>query len=133
MCGKSSTPVLLSLTVILFSATMSVAQTPPLRSNGKIAFTSDRDGNPEIYVMNPDGTNQVRITNNAVVDDLPTWSPDGTKIAFVSQRASGGYAIYRMNADGTNKAEITPITDVLAPVSWSPDGRRIAFVSNTAQ
>src|SRR5216117_1165506 len=46
-------------------------------SNGKIAFTSDRDGNPEIYVMNADGTEQVRLTNNPGLDDFPTWSPDG--------------------------------------------------------
>src|SRR6267378_4222737 len=65
---------------------------PPLHANGKIAFTSDRDGNREIYVMNPDGTNQVRLTNNQVVDDHPTWSPDGTKIAFVSEKTSGGFA-----------------------------------------
>lgn len=45
-----------------------------LAMNGKIAFTSDRDGNREIYVMNDDGTNQVRLTNNSVVDDRPTWS-----------------------------------------------------------
>src|SRR5437870_11296719 len=53
--------------------------TATLRANGKIAFTSDRDGNREIYVMNADGRNQVRRTNNAAVDDHPTWSPDGTK------------------------------------------------------
>ena len=55
--------------------------TATLRANGKIAFTSDRDGNHEIYVMNADGTNQVRLTNNSVADDYPTWSPDGTRLA----------------------------------------------------
>src|SRR5437588_4855484 len=69
---------------------------PTLHANGKIAFTSDRDGNREIYVMNADGTNQFRLTNNSVVDDHPNWSPDGTKIAFVSQRPSGGFAIFTM-------------------------------------
>src|ERR1041384_8190465 len=43
-----------------------------LPANGKIAFTSDRDGNREIYVMNADGTNQTRLTNNPAVDQLPT-------------------------------------------------------------
>ena len=51
----------------------------------KIAFTTDRDGNFEIYVMNADGTGQTRLTNNAAADDEPAWSPDGSKIAFTSR------------------------------------------------
>ena len=108
--------------------------TPTLRANGKISFTSDRDGNREIYVMDAGGTNQVRLTNNSVVDDHATWSPDGTKIAFVSERPTGGFALSLMNADGTNKTEITPINfDTRYPIwdawamSWSPDGNRIVF------
>lgn len=104
--------------------------------NGKIAFTSERDGNREIYVMEPDGTNQVRITNNSVVDDHPMWSPDGTKLAFVSQRQAGGFAIFQMNIDATNKVELTPLSSYVnrAPdgivgfsMSWSPDGKTIAY------
>jgi Tol biopolymer transport system component len=104
---------------------------PTLHANGKIAFTSDRDGNHEIYVMNADGSNQVRITNHPGVDDCPTWSPDGTRIAFVSQPPSGGYAIYTMNADGTNKIEVTPLNSGGSSLSWSPDGSRIAFQENS--
>jgi Tol biopolymer transport system component len=100
-------------------------------ANGKIAFTSDRDGNREIYLMNADGTNQVRITNNLVVDACPTWSPDGRKIAFVSQEQNGSFAIFMMNADGTDRTEITALNDsywtTWRPLSWSPNGGRIAF------
>jgi len=124
-----------SAVFVLAFVTSVVAQTPTFRANGKIAFTSDRDGNREIYVMDADGTNQVRLTNNSVVDDHPTWSPDGMKIAFVSERIAGGFAIFVMNADGTNKVEVTslifnatayPIWDIWG-MSWSPDGNRIVF------
>src|SRR2546427_10970660 len=124
------------LALILFGAVMTFAQTPGIRANGKIAFTSDRDGNLEIYLMNPDGTNQTRLTNNSIVDDHPMWSPDGTKLAFVSQREAGGFAIFQMNMDGTNRVEITPLSNFVNATPyggvgfsmiWSSDGRKIAF------
>src|SRR5581483_4213871 len=55
-------------------------------TNGKIAFTSDRDGRYQLYVMNADGTGQSRLTTDAGNDAGPAWSPDGTKIAFTSNR-----------------------------------------------
>jgi Tol biopolymer transport system component len=58
--------------------------------NGKIAFISTRDGNYEIYVMNPDGSEQTRLTNNPTIDQEPDWSPDGTKIVFVREGSGGG-------------------------------------------
>src|SRR5438477_11824300 len=56
---------------------------------GQIAFTSGRDGNGEIYVMNADGSGQVNITYNPAEDTHPVWSPDGTKIVFLSPRVDG--------------------------------------------
>ena len=50
--------------------------------NGKIAFGSTRDGNHEIYVMNTDGSDQTNLTNNAGIDSDPSWSPNGSQIAF---------------------------------------------------
>jgi len=107
-----------------------------LRANGKIAFTSDRDRNREIYVMNPNGSSQVRLTNNNIIDDHPAWSPDGNKIAFLSQTGVGAFGIFLMNGDGTGRTEITPVNyQPREPwrgfdfweMSWSPDGARLVF------
>ena len=68
----------------------------------KIAFTSNRDGNPEIYVMNRDGSGMRRMTNHPAIDVSPTWSPSGGQIAWVSDRTGKG-RIYIMNADGTGQ------------------------------
>jgi TolB protein len=93
--------------------------------NGRIAFQSDRDGNREIYSMNPEGSDPRRLTNDPALDSSPVYSPDGTKIAFVSDREDG-YQIWVMNADGSNPARITDACGALTP-AWSPDGTRIAF------
>lgn len=113
-----------------------VSRISSFRNNGKIAFTSTRDGNREIYVMNPDGTEQVRLTNNPGRDDYPAWSPDGKRIAYLSQSGSGGFSINLMNSDGTNKTQLTSIIFNIFPNSekfsldWSPDGGKIAFQDN---
>ena len=73
-----------------------VDQVPSWSPDGtKIAFSSERDGNHEIYVMNTNGSNPTNLTNNAAVDQMPSWSPDGTKIVFTSDR-DGNYEIYVM-------------------------------------
>ena len=94
---------------------------------GQIAFVSNRDGNDEIYVMNPDGSNQRRLTNTPAAEWHPAWSPDGTMIVF--QCMSGGtFNVCVVNADGSGYTQLTHWTkdDGLAqrPV-WSPDGQRI--------
>lgn len=96
-------------------------------TNGKIAFVSNRDGNEEIYVMNPDGSNQQRLTNNPALDSYPSWSPDGTKIAFTSNR-NGNLEIYVMNADGSNQVRLTNNASPDSDPTWAPDGKKITFV-----
>ncbi len=100
-----------------------------MRQNGKIAFTSTRDGNVEIYVMDADGSNQLRLTSNAAFDGDPAWSPDGAKIAFTSTR-DGNEEIYVMNADGSKQTRLTNNTFLDRTPAWSPDGGQIAFASN---
>ncbi|HKP72506.1 MAG TPA: hypothetical protein VJT82_06180, partial [Pyrinomonadaceae bacterium] len=52
---------------------------PTPTPDNKITYTAEHDGNQEIYVMNPDGTSQTRLTNNTASDSDPAWSPDGTQ------------------------------------------------------
>ena len=99
-----------------------------LASNtGRIVFSSFRDGNPEIYVMDANGRNQERLTNHPAYDYDPDWSPDGTKIAFVSSRDGGREQIHVMDADGKNREKLV---DQAWQPSWSPDGSTIAFLSS---
>jgi Tol biopolymer transport system component len=95
----------------------------------KIAFASTRDTNPEIFVMDPNGSNIVRLTNNAADDAQPAWSPDGSKIAFATNR-DGNDEIYVMNANGSGQANLTNHAGSDLAPAWSPDGTKIAFQSD---
>ncbi len=95
----------------------------------QIVFMSHRDGNPEIYVVNPDGRNQRRLTNNSDDDWFPSWSPDGKRIAFVSKR-NWNSDIYVVDADGGDEQRLTENPNRDSSPSWSPDGKRIVFSSD---
>jgi Tol biopolymer transport system component/predicted Ser/Thr protein kinase len=100
----------------------------PASSSGRIVFTSKRDGNEEIYLMNGDGSGQTNLTINPASDAAPVWSPDGSEIAFVSNR-DGDWEIYVMNADGSQQTRLTNDPGPDSQLAWSPDGSEIAFVS----
>jgi len=99
-----------------------------------IAFASQRDGNPEIYMMNADGTDQRRLTHFEYEDWQAAWSPDSTRLAFARGRG-GNWDIYIMDvSDGgiQGDAEVVRLTDNDAAdgfPAWSPDGNRIVFSS----
>ncbi|MBU7032539.1 MAG: PD40 domain-containing protein, partial [Theionarchaea archaeon] len=118
--------VVLGLTGVLFVSGIFALTN---QESGKIAFTSDRDGNWEIYLMEADGTNQINLTRHRRNDSDPTWSPDGTQIAFVSERERES-GIWVMDADGSNAINLTGGTYYDWKPAWSPDGKKIAFVSD---
>jgi Tol biopolymer transport system component len=91
---------------------------------GVIAFSSSRDGNEEIYVMNADGSDQRRLTNDPAYDHLPNWSPDGARIVYTTDR-SGDFETYVMSADGSNARSLGGGGWSI----WSTDGSQIAFLS----
>jgi dipeptidyl aminopeptidase/acylaminoacyl peptidase len=96
----------------------------------RIAFASKRDGNWEIYTMDRDGGNLLRVTDHPADDTNPAWSPDGSRIAFESTRE--GYAeIYLVPVSGGEPVNLSnaPYSSEHGP-TWSPDGSRIAFYSD---
>jgi len=98
----------------------------------KIAFTSwsrEIEDHSGIYIMDLDGKNITRLTKyNGYGYYCPSWSPDGTKIAFDVWEKDRG--IHTMNSDGSNQVNITNNTFWDSDPSWSPDGSRIVFASN---
>ncbi len=92
-------------------------------ANGKIAFSSNRSGNYEIYTMNADGTSVTNITNTSSTDeDSPSWSPDGSKIVY---DVNGD--IYTMNADGSSQIRLTNNGFGRYQPKWSPNGAKIVY------
>jgi len=94
-----------------------------------ILFTSHRDDNYEVHVMNPDGSSPVNLSNNPAQEDEPCWSADGSKIAFQSHR-DGNFEVYTMNADGSNPVNRTSDSANDWGPAWRPDGSQIAFFSH---
>jgi Tol biopolymer transport system component len=93
----------------------------------RIAFTSDRHGNYDIYAMNSGGRDLRRITTNPGKDAFPSWSPSGRTLAFASNR-TGDWELYTTNANGSGHlVQVTHRAGVDSLPVWSPDGTRLAF------
>ncbi len=94
----------------------------------KIVFSSSRTGDDEIYIMDTNGLNQIRLTNETFTDFMPAWNPAGDKIVFVSFRANKK-GIYIMNSDGSNQTLIyeSPMSEQPNDPAFNPDGNQIVF------
>jgi len=108
----------------------------PENNGGVIAFHSDRDGNPEIYIMNADGSAQTRLTHHPLHDMNPSISSDGMQVAFLTSRYDPNAAtnfpmcnfeIHVINTDGSNEFRLTHIASSAGFIDWSPDGTKLVF------
>lgn len=94
----------------------------------KISYTATQNKNSDIYIMNSDGLELKRLTNDPASDAYVSWSPNGKKILFGSNR-SGKFAVYLMNLDGSNLKRLTNDSADCAFPAWSPNGKKIAFMA----
>jgi Tol biopolymer transport system component len=110
--------------LVLSVAASAAASTLP--APWKIALTSNREGDSEIYSMTASGAGVHRLTRARGFDGAGPFSPDGRKLLYT--RNQGG--VWVMNADGSGKRDLTPSQGFNAAGGWSPDGRKIVFTSN---
>ncbi len=114
------------------SASQTTAKGKPVSAgerlrDSKIAFASGWRSNSEIHVMNADGSERIRLTHGAARNVHPAWSPDGRRIAIISEPEGSKAQVHLMNADGSAGKRLTqPDKSYFAP-SWAPDGKRLTL------
>jgi Tol biopolymer transport system component len=113
----------------------SLALAPPATATfqgrpGRIVFdyeVNSRNHNRELITLNRDGTGRQNMTFISSIERNPAWSPDGTKIAFDSDRSGGGDIYVMPNVSGLGATRLTTSPDYEGEPAWSPDGTKIAF------
>ena len=118
----------LSLILLWTNAPPVFAKTP---TTPKIALSATPNGDWDILLMNPDGSEQINLTNDAALDYYPAWSPTGEQILFSSDRDmfQGSLDLYLMDPDGSNVRRVFGKSKHRGAPVWSPDGKLIAYCS----
>lgn len=103
---------------------------PTWNPNGnQLAFTSDREGGPQVYLMQDDGSNLRRLTGEGQYNASPAWSPNGAMLAYVS-RFEGKFDLFVYKLGEGKAYQITTGVSTSESPAWSPDERRLVFTSN---
>jgi Tol biopolymer transport system component len=128
-CARWPKATLLSLAVASIAACGGSTGTAPGDTAGEIAFVNRQDSVNYIYHMTVSaagvGSDPVRLTTDTGAENYPSWSPDGSRLAYV--RAFNGSGIYLINADGSGEQRLSPTPGFDVDPSWSPDGTQIVY------
>lgn len=112
------------------SGKLSHEESPCWSPDGRrVAFTSTREGNQELFLCAADGGGWTRLTSDPAIDAHPCWSPSGEWIAFATNRW-GDLEIAVLRPDATGLQRLTHSQGLDDYPSWSPDGNRLAWTSN---
>lgn len=116
-------------------ATMPTIAAPQFSPDGRrIVYTATRADmtrssyDSDLWIVDADGANDIPLTHSTGNDTHPRWSPDGTRIAFLSDRDAGRNAIWILNPNGGEPVELTKEPAPIREFTWSPDGKSIAFL-----
>ena len=121
-------PLLRRCLFLLLLALMVASESTAQGFESRIFFSSNRDGDWDIYSMDINGNNLLQLTDHPASDEYPACSPDGRRIVFISDRGITG-DLYVMDSDGSNVIRLTQDNFRKRNPSWAPDGTRFAFDS----
>jgi dipeptidyl aminopeptidase/acylaminoacyl peptidase len=102
--------------------------------NGVIVFRSDRDGDPDVFALDPSQGTATKLTSGSEVADVqPAWAPEGGRVLYVRRRVrlASGSDLFVMNAAGTARRRVTSTRVPERDPSWSPNGTRIVYAART--